>query len=94
MTPPHRPSEVTLDMNGVDVGITGHYSSSTKPLPQVAGTDIPQREVIARRRRAIASEANVVPLSLLGRWPATVECPGCWELTFTNTKVKSAKGTQ
>lgn len=39
------------------------------------------------------SRTNVVPLSLLKRWPATVECPACRELTHTNARVKTGHGT-
>ncbi|KUI70967.1 hypothetical protein VM1G_06574 [Cytospora mali] len=39
------------------------------------------------------SRANVVPLSLLKRWPATVECPACGELTHTNTRFETGNGT-
>jgi hypothetical protein len=40
------------------------------------------------------SYANVVPLSLLNRWPATVECPACKEMTHTGTRYEVGKGTQ
>ncbi|ROW04776.1 hypothetical protein VMCG_04772 [Cytospora schulzeri] len=39
------------------------------------------------------SRANVVPLSLLKRWPACVECPVCRELTHTNARIKTGHGT-
>jgi hypothetical protein len=35
-----------------------------------------------------------VPLSLLGRWAAVVECPICKELTRTSVRHKAGKGTQ
>ena len=40
------------------------------------------------------SWANVVPLSLLGRWAAVVECPLCRELTRTTLRHETGKGTQ
>lgn len=39
------------------------------------------------------SWANVVPLSLLGRWAAVVECPLCKELTRTTLRHETGKGT-
>jgi hypothetical protein len=40
------------------------------------------------------SRTNAVPLSLLKRWPATVECPACREFTHTNARIKTGHGTQ
>ncbi|TLD31344.1 hypothetical protein PspLS_01813 [Pyricularia sp. CBS 133598] len=39
------------------------------------------------------SHANVVPLALLGRWPALVECPGCRGVAPTSTKHVAGKGS-
>ncbi|KAI6366840.1 hypothetical protein MCOR25_005056 [Pyricularia grisea] len=39
------------------------------------------------------SHANVVPLALLGRWPALVECPGCMGVAPTSTKHVAGKGS-
>lgn len=40
------------------------------------------------------SRTNAVPLSLVKRWPATVECPACRELTHTNARIRTGHGTQ
>ncbi|KAL0938316.1 litaf-like zinc finger domain-containing protein [Colletotrichum truncatum] len=39
------------------------------------------------------SRANVVPLPMLGRWPALVECPGCRGVAPTTTDHTIGKGT-
>ncbi|TDZ25666.1 hypothetical protein Cob_v001407 [Colletotrichum orbiculare MAFF 240422] len=40
-----------------------------------------------------ASRANLVPLPLLGKWPALVECPGCQGVAPTTTEHTIGKGT-
>ncbi|WYZ42344.1 hypothetical protein EsH8_VI_000043 [Colletotrichum jinshuiense] len=39
------------------------------------------------------SRANVVPIALLDRWPALIECPGCKGVAPTNTEHMVGKGT-
>jgi hypothetical protein len=53
-----------------------------------------QRAHTAQSNGVQISWANVVPLSLLGRWAAVVECPICKELTRTSVRHKAGKGTQ
>lgn len=53
-----------------------------------------QRGNTSRSNGGDPSWANVVPLSLLGRWAAVVECPLCKELTRTTLKHETGKGTQ
>jgi hypothetical protein len=53
-----------------------------------------QRAETARSNGGQPSWANVVPLSLLGRWAAVVECPLCKELTRTTLRHETGKGTQ
>lgn len=36
---------------------------------------------------------NLVPLSMLQRWPATVECPACRQATHTGISHEAGKGT-
>ncbi|KAK7910867.1 hypothetical protein PG985_013348 [Apiospora marii] len=38
------------------------------------------------------AKANVVPVPLLQRWSALVECPGCHEIAPTVVRYKSGKG--
>lgn len=53
-----------------------------------------ERANTSRSNGAEPSWANVVPLSLLGRWAAVVECPLCKELTRTTLRHETGKGTQ
>lgn len=53
-----------------------------------------QRADTSRSNGIQPSWANVVPLSLLGRWAAVVECPLCKELTRTTLRHETGKGTQ
>lgn len=53
-----------------------------------------QRANTSRSNVGEPSLANVVPLSLLGRWAAVVECPLCKELTRTTLRHETGKGTQ
>lgn len=39
-------------------------------------------------------EANIVPVPLLARYPALIQCPGCREISATSTKHVVGKGTQ
>ncbi|KAK7966001.1 uncharacterized protein PG986_000278 [Apiospora aurea] len=39
------------------------------------------------------AKANVVPVPLLQRWSALVQCPGCREIAPTVVKYQSGKGT-
>lgn len=52
-----------------------------------------QRANTSRSNMGEPSWANVVPLSLLGRWAAVVECPLCKELTRTTLRHETGKGT-
>ncbi|KAG8157262.1 hypothetical protein KVR01_012970 [Diaporthe batatas] len=52
-----------------------------------------QRAETARSNGGQPPWANVVPLSLLGRWAAVVECPLCKELTRTTLRHETGKGT-
>lgn len=40
------------------------------------------------------AKANVVPVPLLQRWSALVECPGCHEIAPTVVKYRPGKGAQ
>jgi hypothetical protein len=42
----------------------------------------------------VTSGANVVPLPLVGRWPALVECPSCDAVAPTVTEHQAGKGSQ
>lgn len=49
---------------------------------------------LGRRAPYVASRANVVPLPLLHRHPAMIECPACKEVGPTMTRHKAGAGAQ
>ncbi|KAI4596750.1 hypothetical protein KJ359_005092 [Pestalotiopsis sp. 9143b] len=65
----------------------GHYQPVNGPVPSCSEHHHHYHE----RHESAAN--NVVPLPLLGRFPALAECPGCRSVSPTSVRYRNGKGT-
>ena len=72
-----------------------HHSHAT-----TCGCHVVHHPVVATHRHCRetvpceSADANVVPVGMLRRWPALIECPACHEVGATNIRYKTDKATQ
>ena len=90
------------------VATSGSYNNTIEPMPLPQQTQsvatqqmtqplsLHQKGFVAQDSAVLNSllQANAVPLGLLGRWPATVICPACGQLSHTSIEYKVGRGTQ
>jgi hypothetical protein len=71
------------------------YSAQTEPIQQAPQPQLAQTAQIAQAVPAgPLTEVNAIPLGLLGRFPATVMCPVCGQLSHTGIRYEIGRGTQ
>ncbi len=71
------------------------YQTQYAPIPQAPQPGLGQKGLMVQAIPAgPVLQANAIPLGLLGRFPATVFCPVCGQVSQTGTKYEVGKGTQ
>ena len=85
-----------LQQNNIDTALPARAQSASRNQHPARPwhRSVLERANTSRSNGDEPSWANVVPLSLLGRWAAVVECPLCKELTRTTLRHETGKGTQ
>ena len=63
-------------------------------MPATTAGSVPERAAAQPTAQQSLLQANAVPLGLLGRWPATVLCPVCGQVSQTVIEYKTGNGTQ